>query len=126
MSMQAWARRNVRWTSDSVLTIMPELADETELNGLQLLLYNYYGDAPDVIRLDSSRLKVEFLTIVPEDPPSYLLGPHEEADLEAYWVSKSDHIGSYQLTATVEYTATGYRWNQGDRSITLCFWIVDP
>jgi len=123
--MQAWAWRNVRWTSDSVLTIMPELAGETELNGLQLLLYNYYGDAPDVMRLDSSRLKVEFLTIVPEDPPSYLLGPHEEADLEASWVSKPEHIGSYQLRATVEYTATGDHWIQGNQK-TLFFWIVDP
>jgi len=121
----SWGWHGVRWTSDSVLDVMPELKNESELNGLQILLYNYHGDVFNVMRLDSSRLKVEFLTIVPEDPPSYLLGPHEEADLEAYWVSKPDHIGSYQLTATVEYTATGDHWIQGNQK-TLFFWIVDP
>lgn len=124
----AWGWHGVRWTADSVLDVMPELADETELNDMQILIYNYHGDAPDVIRVDSMRLKVSFASITPVIPPEYDLLPGERLELDPVtWPSTEDHIGHYTVTATVEYTAEGEHWNSwGARQITRVLRIVPP
>lgn len=122
----SWDWHGVRWTSDSVLTTCPYLADETALNDVQILLYNYYGDAPDVERVDSVRLKVEFAGIVPVNAPIYTVLPGEELELDPVtWISAPDHIGSYDLTATIEYTSNNFKWNSwGAVQKTAFFWIV--
>jgi hypothetical protein len=122
----SWDWHGVRWTSDSVLATCPYLANETNLNNVQVLVYNYHGDAPDVIRLDSMRLKVEFAAITPVIPEEYEILPGEELELDCItWLSDVDHVGSYELTATIEYTEDGFSWNSWEsQQKTLNFWIV--
>lgn len=123
----SWDWHSPRWTTDSVLDSSPWLADKAALNDVWVLVHNYYGSSPDIMRVDSMRLRVEYSTIMPTDPPEYPLPPDEEIDLFAYWVTKTEHIGSYQLTATVEYTYNHLRWNSwGSPQKTKSFWIVDP
>lgn len=124
-----WAWRGLRWVgSDSVMTAMPELADETELNNLELLVYNYHGDAPDIMRVDAIRLRVDFASITPVDlnEVTYELLPGEELDLgDITWTAATDHIGSYTLSAAIEYTNQEWKWNSyGSSPKTLSFWIV--
>jgi hypothetical protein len=123
----AWGWHGMRWTTDSVLTVQPELADETELNNVELLVYNYHGDAPDVLRLDAARLKVEFSGIVPVVYLTWELQPGEERVLpDIVWQSDADHIGSYSVTANVEYSSEFFKWNSwGSEEKDLFFWIVE-
>jgi hypothetical protein len=107
-----WGWSGVRWTSDTVLQSSPWLADQDVLNDVQVLVYNYHGDAPDVPRLDSMRLKVEFANIIPVTPPIYTIQPNEETKIDAaIWTITPEHLGTYECTATIEYTADGFKWN---------------
>jgi hypothetical protein len=121
-----WGWSGVRWTSDTVLQTSPWLSDETTLNDVQVLVYNYHGDAPDVCRMDSMRLKVEFAAITPVNPDDYEVDPYTEMELPPVtWISADDHIGTYELTATIEYQSEGFKWNSwGAAQKTLFFWIV--
>jgi hypothetical protein len=123
----AWGWHGMRWIGDSVFTVMPELASEAEINGLELLIYNYHGDAPDVARVDSVRLKVEFSGIVPVAYLTWELAPGEERVLpDIVWQSDADHIGSYSVTANVEYSSEFFKWNSwGSVEKDLFFWIVE-
>lgn len=124
-----WGWHGTRWIDgESVLQQQPELADETELNNVELLVYNYLGDAPDVIQIDGMRLTVEFASIVPVNPPIYEVQPGEELELDpVIWISDLDHVGSYDLTATIEYTSEDFHWNSwGSVQKTSFFWIVEP
>jgi len=105
---------------------MPELADETELNNCELLLYDYYGIAPDVMRVDSMRLKVEFSGITPVVYLTWELQPGEERELpDIVWISNEDHIGSYSVVANIEYSSEFIKWNNwGSEEKDLFFWIV--
>jgi hypothetical protein len=121
----SWGWRGIRWTADSVLTIMPELADENELNNMAVLIYNYHGDAPDVIRVDSMRLKVEFASITPTTPPVFVVQPGEKLVLDPIlWPSTADHVGHYAVTVTVEYHSAGWHWNSwGAKQDTFSFQV---
>jgi hypothetical protein len=121
-----WGWSPVRWTSDSVLTSSPDLADETALNDVAVLVYSYHATTTDVMRLDSMRLKVEFASIVPVVVPSYEIGPGMEVELDPVtWLSAEDHIGTYELTATIEYQSEGFKWNSwGSTQKSMHFWIV--
>lgn len=69
----SWDWHGVRWVSNDVLEHMPELAGQTELNNLQIYIYNWYGDAPDVVQLDSVKLKVCMHAVPPvEDTDAYI------------------------------------------------------
>lgn len=94
------------------------------INSIEVLIQNWGASGPRM-QIDALRWKVEFATIVPKTPPIYSLPPYQEMDLETYWVTDPDHIGSYELIATIEYTATGSQWIQGNQK-TLTFKIVDP
>lgn len=109
----AWGWHGVRWIgADRVSDVMPELRDETELNNMELLIYNYVGNAPDVIRVDSMRLRVEFAAITPVIPGYFEVLPGETLDLDdVTWPSNLDHVGSYTVSATVEYTSDFSHWN---------------
>jgi hypothetical protein len=122
-----WGWVGTRWIGgESVLQQQPELADETELNNVEMLVYNYHGDAPDVMQIDSARLKVEFAAITPVTPPEFVVNPGMELELDPVtWLSAEDHLGTYELTATIEYTSEGFKWNSwGSAQKTLFFWIV--
>ena len=123
-----WDWHWTRWTMYSVLESMPELANETELNNLEISVHNYHGDTPNVIRLDSMRLKVEFATIVPKTPPEYLVNPGEDLELEPVtWFTDMDQVGCYEITATVEYPSAHYQWNSWcSKQETFDFWILPP
>jgi hypothetical protein len=122
-----WGWGGVRWTSDSVLTTQPELGDETEFNNVEMLVYNYHGDAPDVIRADSMRLRVEWAQITPVAIPDDEVGPYPcELEMDPVtWHSVEDHIGTYEVTATIEYQSEGFKWNSwGSAQKSMFFWIV--
>jgi hypothetical protein len=122
-----WGWYGTRWIGgESVLQQMPELADETELNNCELLVYNYHGDAPDVMQIDSIRLRVDFAAITPVTPPEFVVDPGCELELDpVIWLSGDDHIGTYELKATIEYTSEGFKWNSwGSTQKTMHFWIV--
>jgi hypothetical protein len=107
-----WGWHGVRWTADSVLTCSPRLADETELNNLEILVYNYHGDAPDTIELDSMRLRVDFASVAPATPPVYTLAPGDTLTVSAKWVLIPEDIGKYYGTVYAEFSAGTY-WNKG-------------
>lgn len=107
-----WGWHGVRWTADSVLTTCPYLADETNLNNVQILLYDYYGDAPDVLQVDSLRLRIDFASVAPATPPAYTLAPGDTLTVSALWVLIPEDIGRYYGTVYVEFTAGTY-WNTG-------------
>jgi hypothetical protein len=122
-----WGWHGTRWIDgESVFQQMPELADETELNNCELLLYDYYGIAPDVMRVDSMRLKVEFSGITPVVYLTWELQPGEERELpDIVWISNEDHIGSYSVVANIEYSSEFIKWNNwGSEEKDLFFWIV--
>jgi len=122
-----WGWHGTRWIDgESVLQQEPQLADETELNNVELLIYNYLGDAPDVIQIDSVRLKVEFAAITPVIAQEYEVLPGGTMELDPVtWVSTEDHIGTYEITATIEYTSDHFHWNSwGSNQKTTHFWIV--
>jgi hypothetical protein len=98
---------------------------EEAVNNAELLINNYGAD--DVLmEIDAVRMKIEFATIIPVDAPVYVIQPGEELELEdVTWVSTSDHIGAYQLTATLEYSSEQFHWNSmASKAKTLSFWIV--
>jgi len=122
-----WAWHGVRWTTDKVTDVMPELRDEAELNGMELMIYNYLGDAPDIIRVDSMRLKIFWSPIVPVVPPNYYVDPYPteiEFDPFTIAVATEDMIGSYIVTATLEYTLEGLVWNEGAKTRSFFFSIA--
>jgi hypothetical protein len=122
-----WGWHGTRWIDgESVLQQEPYLADEATLNAAELLIYNYLGDAPDVIQIDSMRLKVEFAAITPVIADTYELLPGQELELPCVtWLSNIDHAGTYELTATIEYTSDFFSWNSwASKQKTLTFWIV--
>jgi hypothetical protein len=124
-----WGWVGTRWIDgESVLQQQPELADETELNNVELLVYNYHGDAPDVMQIDSIRLKVEFAAITPVVYDVFEILPGEELELDnVVWLSGLDHVGSYDLTASIEYTSENFHWNSwGSMQKTSFFTIVEP
>ncbi len=98
---------------------------ETAVNNAELLLHNY-GASGILMEIDALRMRIEFATIVPVEAPTYMVGPGEELELDnVVWVSTEDHIGSYELTATIQYTSEGFHWNSmGSMQKTLSFWIV--
>lgn len=121
-----WGWHGVRWTTDAVTDVMPELRDEAELNGMELLIYNYYGDAPDVLRVDSMRLIIYYSPITPvvEDRGIWV-NPGEELLLPDATINEctEDMIGKYVVTATMEYTTEGLVWNEGSKTRTFLFEI---
>jgi hypothetical protein len=123
-----WGWVGTRWIDgESVLQQQPELADETELNNVELLVYNYHGDAPDVMQVDSMRLKVEFAAIIPVEWPIYEILPGEELELDnVVWLSGLDHVGSYELTASIEYTSEDFHWNSWGSMQKTSFFTIEP
>jgi hypothetical protein len=123
-----WGWVGTRWIGgEDVLMQMPELADQTELNNVELLVYNYHGDAPDVMQIDSIRLRVEFASIVPLSGEEYVIPPGAEMDLDPVtWVSDMDQVGTYELTATIEYTEDGYHWNSWGSAPKTSWFVIAP
>lgn len=123
----SWGWVSPRWTADSVLTCSPWLADKAAFNDVWILVYNYLGSATDIMRIDSLRLRVEYSTIVPVDPVVFVVNPGEELVLDpVVWLAESEHVGSYEMTTTLEYTDVQFKWNSwASKQKTAAFSIVE-
>jgi hypothetical protein len=80
------------------------------------------------MQIDSIRLKVEFAAITPVVYDVFEILPGEELELDnVVWLSGLDHVGSYDLTASIEYTSENFHWNSwGSMQKTSFFTIVEP
>jgi hypothetical protein len=120
-----WDWHGVRWTADTMLEAVPALGDETNLNDMTVLVYNYHGDAPDVIRLDSMRIRVEFSKFTPVSPESFVLQPGEALELPTgYWTIKSDDVGKWITEISLDYRYGDTAWIQGEKTKTRTWWVT--
>ena len=100
------------------------------VDNMEMLLYKYGADGP-AQEVDALRALVEFATIVPVEPPIFVVPPGGTTKLDPItWVAVDDHIGKYDVTVILEYSElypdVGYHWtNTGEHIKTLSFW-VDP
>jgi hypothetical protein len=123
----SWGWYGTRWADASALEQDPTLNQEAVLNDIQMLVYNYHGDAPDVIQVDSMRLMVEFASIVPVDPVIYTIPPYTEMELDPVtWTSTTGHNGTYGLSATIEYTEVGYHMNSWGSAPKTSWFTIEP
>jgi hypothetical protein len=121
---ETWAWHGVRWTTDTMLDVVPALGTEEGLNGLTILIYSYYADADNPIRVDSLRIRVEFSKFSPVSPESYVIQPGETLELPtAYWTLKPDDVGKWITTCTLEYRYGETAWIQSDKVKTLTWWV---
>lgn len=109
----------VRWTTDPVTAIFPEMTDPYYLNGARVRFMMYWT-ADDLshgeVQVDAMRLKVTQIPkewgVVPADPAYVVIMPGEELELGVVtWIPKASHVGTYEVTATVEYTSELLKWN---------------
>lgn len=85
--------------------------DEAAFNSNEVFIENYCPSGPQQ-QIDAMRWKVEFAAITPVIAPEYLVEPHQKIDLPPVtWPSTLDHVGTYKVTATIEYTSTHVSWN---------------
>ncbi len=107
-----WAWTGGRYYQGSAFD-MPEYYDESTgfylhteegFNNIEVLLHNYGASGPRML-IDAMRWRVEFASITPVQIPFYYVPPGEEMELPPItWPVVEDHIGSYELTATIEYS----------------------
>jgi hypothetical protein len=121
----SWGWVSPRWTSDSVLTTSPWLADKATLNDVWIMLYKYAGGSA-IMRVDSLRLRIEYSTIVPVDAPYFTVMPGDQLDIDPVtWTAELDHVGSYVVSVSIEYTSEGLKWNSwGSAAKTYKFTIL--
>jgi hypothetical protein len=96
-------------------------------NNLELSIENYCPSGPRQ-QIDSVRWKLTFASITPVEAPIYTVMPGEELELgDVVWPSTPDHVGSYTVSASIEYSSELFSWNSmGSEPKTTFFWIVEP
>ena len=125
----------VRWTTNTVTDIFPEMAgdDPYYLNGarVRFMLYWTADDGPHgEVQVDAMRLKVTTIPaewgVIPADPAYVELPPLANLELGVVtWVPKLSHVGTYEVTATVEYTSEFLKWNSwGSKQKTFTIKIL--
>lgn len=119
-----WGWHGVRWTTDTVVDVIPSAGTEAGLNSVSMLIYNYLGTAPDIIRVDSLRLKVTFSKKSPVATPIYTVQPNENLHLDpATWDLTSYDVGKYHCNAYVYYSIDGDWWIRSDEGIAFTWWV---
>ena len=116
-----WAWVTPRWIDADVTDVYPEMKgnDASVLNSLEVALYNYYGDAPDIIRVDALRLRVEFALNFPLEVPVFEVPPGETLALDtAYWSLMKIDKGFYTSIHVTCYFSYYY-----PNSLIL-YWII--
>jgi hypothetical protein len=103
----AWV--GVRWTADYVSDVCPWTLEQAGLNGFQVLGLSYYGTGSGEI-LDCLRLRVEFASVAPVEPPEYELAAGATMSTEGTWIVTMDDLGRYVGRATVQYSYSGNSW----------------
>jgi hypothetical protein len=102
---------------------------EAGFNSLQVFIENYCPSGPRQ-QIDAMRWKVEYASITPVQVPVYMVMPGEELELgDIIWPSTEEQVGTYELTATIEYSAIEEiafrKYNSmASPQKTLSFWIV--
>jgi len=100
---------------------------EASINMFEVGIENYCPSGPKQL-IDAMRWKIEFSPITPVIIPTYTIGPGMELELDPFTVGTAteDMIGTYVVTATLEYTATGggeTAWPEGTKTRTFTFEI---
>lgn len=120
-----------RWLDpgECVSTINPDTRTEAGLNGFQVLLYYYdptnVGGSFDIV--DCLRLRVDFASVDPVDPPVFTIAPGDCVCLNASsWILAEEDVGFYRGTATCYYTYNEFTWIAGKREYPLWLWVWKP
>jgi len=99
-----------RWVgADTTSDMEPSLLTEAGINDFGLLLYLYDPDSlggPGNI-VDCARLRVDFASVAPVDPPIYTILPGENITVETTWILDMVDVGRYNCKATVEFSTFG-------------------
>ena len=123
---ETWAWRRVRWTTDTMTDVIPSLGTEAGLNGLTMLVYAYYADADNPIRMDSLRIRVEFSKFAPVNPEIHVLQPGEVLELPAaQWTLKPDDVGKWITTLSCDYKYGETAWIPSEKVKTLTWWVTE-
>jgi len=128
----AWDWHTVRWTASSVTDYIPAALIEEGLNAARVR-YIMYWTADSVahgrVDVDALRLKVTVALkwANPLTAPEFIVPPFSYMELDpVVWTATTDHIGTYNGVATIEYTQFGTRWNSiGSRQKTFSF-VIRP
>lgn len=121
-----WDWHGVRWTTDTMLDVIPALGTEEGLNGLTILVYSYLANPDNPIRVDSLRIRVEFSKFTPVSPETYVLQPGEVLELPASeWTLKPDDVGKWITTLTCDYKYGETAWIPSEKVKTLTWWVTE-
>ena len=98
---------------------------EEVFNNMVLFIENYCPSGPRQ-QIDAVKLFVEYSPITPVTPQPVPLPPFSEVDMPpATWNEITEEmVGTYVLTATLEYTCAGAYWIEGDKTRTITFKIL--
>jgi hypothetical protein len=128
-----WGWVTPRWVGADLSDVLPSVKgkDPTPINNLEVLLYNYEGNADNPMRVDALRLRVEFAQAYPIEPPVFTLAPGETLELdEASWALGKEDKGFYHGTATCYFSyyypdelPIPYSWVMAETRIPLWFWV---
>jgi hypothetical protein len=116
----AWV--GVRWTADAVSDVCPWTLEQDGLNGFMVLGYSYHGIGSGEI-LDCLRLRVEFASVAPVQPPVYELGPGESMTIASTWIVTMDDLGRHVGEATVEFSYSGNSWIPASKVKDFFVWV---
>jgi hypothetical protein len=98
---------------------------EEVFNNMIFSIENYCPSGPRQ-QIDAVKCVVEFSPITPVTPPTVTIPPKDEAIMhEATWNGLTDDmVGSYVVTATLEYTIDGAYWVEGAKTRTKTFVVL--
>jgi len=125
----SWAWRSPLHETRTLSDFWPTLKTQAGLD-LARIRYVYYWSESGVSHgpayIDAMRLRVDFAGVDPVEPPVFVIMPGQQLDLTVVtWTAKTEHIGTYDATATIEYTLEGLKWNSwASKQKTFSFSIV--
>jgi hypothetical protein len=98
---------------------------EEGFNNMLLYIENYCPSGPHQ-QIDAMKVFVEFSPITPVIPPEVTIAPKTEAVMPAAtWnAMTADMVGTYVLTATLEYTCAFAYWIEGAKTRTITFKVL--
>jgi hypothetical protein len=110
-----WGWQTVRWTATTWSGYFPVAKTQAGLNAAKVRYFMYWtgDDLPHGnAYIDAARLRVEFASVDPVDAPMFVVLPGQEIEISVVtWNAQADHVGTYQATATIEYTSELFKWN---------------
>lgn len=127
--MMDWGWHGLLHETDPVSALIPGITTQSGLNAARVRFILYWVEddyGAGWAAIDAMRLRVEFAAVDPVDPPEWEIGPYPaELELDPMIMkARSDLVGTYVVTATLEYTLAGWSWIQGDKTQTRTWEIV--